>query len=311
MTTLIISGSDSSAGCLKAARLADKVVGLARLQIADQPPDRDAVARIFSRVPESPLDLKAYCRDFDRIELWFDPDALSQLALAMVLDYLRNDSPLIGTVTFVYPDIMIAGTTPEDAITLQSSRETVTEAHLQLASQVWEAWRSSTPEALASLLEAETSILPFLERSILRLLDELPALNNGLSASEHILLKLVEEGDANFNRVMDRYHQGIPLGTYQGFEAGQLLDDLAHAAEPAILGLPPGPYDMALVGDKMRRKLYSSSPLTLSAFGQRLLAGEADFADGRPSPRWWGGTELTSQRKWRWEAATRKLHRLI
>ena len=44
--------------------------------------------------------------------------------------------------------------------------------------------------------------------------------------------------------------------------------------------------------------------------GRRLLAGDADFAEGTPSPRWWGGTELTSRRQWRWDAAARKLHSL-
>ena len=154
-------------------------------------------------------------------------------------------------------------------------------------------------------------MLPFLERSILRLLDELPARTNGLTASELILLKLVAEEDANFDRVLTRYHRELWPGTYTGFCAGQLLDGLAHAGEPAILGLPPGPYDIALVEDETRRKRYSNSPLMLSPFGRRLLAGDADFAEGAPSPRWWGGTELTSRRQWRWDAATRKLHHLI
>jgi hypothetical protein len=307
MKTLIVAGSDASAGCLKVARPADKVVGLRRLLIIEPPPHPDAV---FARVPGSTQGMKEYCRNFDRIELWFDPDAESQLALTLMLDYLGKDGQLIGNVTLVHPDVRLAETTPAQATSLRPLREPLTNSHLQLASQVWRAWQSSTPEALAGLLGKETSILPFLERNILRLLDELPALNNGLSASELILLKLVNEEDTNFNQVMKRYHQEIRPGTYGGGEAEQLLDGLAHAAEPAILGLPPGPYDMALLDDNIRWKRYVGSPLTLSPFGRRLLAGDADFAEGRPTPRMWGGTELTSRRQWRWDGAERKLHRL-
>jgi hypothetical protein len=311
MKTLIITGSASSAGCLKVAQLADRVVGFGRLLTIEPPPDQDAVALFFARVPGSKQDMKTYCQNFDRIELWFDPDAESQLALALVLDYLGKNDELIENVTLVHPDVMLAGTTPEHAASLRPRRETLTNSHLQLASRVWAAWQSSTPEAFAGLLEEETSRLPFLERNILRLLDELPALNNGLCASELVLLRLVGEEDTNFNRVMDRYHQETRLETYRSFEVGQILDDLAHAAEPAILGLPPGPYDMALLDDEMRRKRYVSSPLTLSPFGRRLLAGDADFAEARPSPRLWGGTELTSRRQWRWDGVKRKLHHLM
>ncbi len=279
--------------------------------IVGPPPDREAVMRIFGRVPGSTEGLKALCQNFDRVELWFDPDAESQLALALMLDYLRKDSQSIGNLTLVYPDVRLAEMMPESAISLRPPSEEVTNAHLELASQVWGAWQSSAPEDLASLLEEETSILPFVERTLLRLLDELPARNNGLAASELILLKLVGEEDTDSYRVLARYHREFWPGTYTGFDAGQLLDDLGHAEEPAILGLPPGPYDMALMEDETRRKLYSSSPLTLSPFGQRLLAGGADFAEGGPSPRWWGGTELTSRREWRWDAVTRKLHHLI
>ncbi|MGB8278858.1 MAG: hypothetical protein WCF20_13130 [Methylovirgula sp.] len=311
MKTLIITGNDASAGCLKAACRADTIVGMGTRLIVGPPPDREAVMRIFGRVPGSTEGLKALCQNFDRVELWFDPDAESQLALALMLDYLRKDSQSIGNLTLVYPDVRLAEMMPESAISLRPPSEEVTNAHLELASQVWGAWQSSAPEDLASLLEEETSILPFVERTLLRLLDELPARNNGLAASELILLKLVGEEDTDSYRVLARYHREFWPGTYTGFDAGQLLDDLGHAEEPAILGLPPGPYDMALMEDETRRKLYSSSPLTLSPFGQRLLAGGADFAEGGPSPRWWGGTELTSRREWRWDAVTRKLHHLI
>jgi hypothetical protein len=307
MQTLIITGSDVSAGCLKAVDRADKIVGMGTELIVGPLPGPDEAARIFKQIPGSKQDLKSLCGNFDRIELWFDSEAESQLALVFVLDYFQKHIELTKKLTLVYPDVVLGRMTPESVETLSPRKEPVSEAQLRLAAQVWAAWQSPSPERLVSLLAEDMSALPFLKGNVLRLLDELPAEGGGLTASELILLTLVEKGNADFGQVMARYLQDIQLGTYRGFGAGQLLDDLAHAKTPAITGLPSGPYDTALMEDEARRKLYVSSPLTLSPFGTRLLAGDADFAEGRPSPRWWGATRLTSERQWRWDATRQKL----
>jgi hypothetical protein len=59
--------------------------------------------------------------------------------------------------------------------------------------------------------------------------------------------------------------------------------------------------------DRERQRRYKQSRLSLTALGRAILAGTEDFSRYNPIHRWWGGIELTNDRLWRWDAATRAL----
>jgi hypothetical protein len=59
--------------------------------------------------------------------------------------------------------------------------------------------------------------------------------------------------------------------------------------------------------DADRHKRYKQSKLSLTALGKAVLAGTDDFSRHNPIHRWWGGTELTNDRLWRWDPANRIL----
>ena len=50
-----------------------------------------------------------------------------------------------------------------------------------------------------------------------------------------------------------------------------------------------------------------ASELSLSDLGRALLAGKDDFARHNPVHRWWGGTLLTNDNLWRWDAQRQRL----
>jgi len=41
--------------------------------------------------------------------------------------------------------------------------------------------------------------------------------------------------------------------------------------------------------------------LSLTEFGRAILAHQEDFSRHNPVHRWWGGTELTNDRLWRFD----------
>jgi hypothetical protein len=82
------------------------------------------------------------------------------------------------------------------------------------------------------------------------------------------------------------------------------LDGLADGPAPAVLGLEEGPFTMKTPDDRDR---HERSKLSLTALGQAVLAGREDFSRHNPIHRWWGGTELTSDRLWRWDPASQAL----
>jgi len=68
-----------------------------------------------------------------------------------------------------------------------------------------------------------------------------------------------------------------------------------------------GPFAEEMQRDPERRERYKRSKLSLTALGRDVLAGREDFSRHNPVHRWGGGTELTNDRQWRWDAATQAL----
>jgi hypothetical protein len=46
--------------------------------------------------------------------------------------------------------------------------------------------------------------------------------------------------------------------------------------------------------------------LSLTEFGEAVLAGKEDFSRHNPIDRWWGGTHLTNDRLWRYGSVLTK-----
>jgi hypothetical protein len=74
-----------------------------------------------------------------------------------------------------------------------------------------------------------------------------------------------------------------------------------------VSGLDEGPFTLAMHEDRERLERYRRSRLRLTPLGQAILAGTEDFSRHNPVRRWWGGTELTNDRLWRWDPANSAL----
>jgi len=59
--------------------------------------------------------------------------------------------------------------------------------------------------------------------------------------------------------------------------------------------------------DRNRHGRYKRSKLELTALGNAILLQSEDFSRHNPIHRWWGGTELTNDRLWRWDPVNRYL----
>jgi len=46
--------------------------------------------------------------------------------------------------------------------------------------------------------------------------------------------------------------------------------------------------------------------LSLTEFGEAIVAHKEDFSLHNPIDRWWGGTRLTNDRLWRWNPSLMK-----
>jgi hypothetical protein len=74
-----------------------------------------------------------------------------------------------------------------------------------------------------------------------------------------------------------------------------------------VSGLDEGPFTLEMHDDHDRYERYKRSRLSLTPLGQAVLARAEDFSRHNLIHRWWGGTELTNDRLWRWDAARQVL----
>ena len=55
------------------------------------------------------------------------------------------------------------------------------------------------------------------------------------------------------------------------------------------------------------KEIWAEPGLTFNWFGKAILLQAEDFSRHNPIHRWWGGTELTNDRLWRWDPERRTL----
>lgn len=141
----------------------------------------------------------------------------------------------------------------------------------------------------------------------MELLDELPAAGTALGATEVMLLNLIFRSDVRPDHVFLGHKKANYPRAFGYWEIGQMLDWLAHCPAPAVLGLEEESLDIPMHRDRERYRRYTHSKLKLSNLGRTLAEERADFSRHNPIRRWWGGTELTNDRLWRWESANKAM----
>jgi hypothetical protein len=121
------------------------------------------------------------------------------------------------------------------------------------------------------------------------------------------MLELIAAGNERPFDVFPGHEKRNQRRVFSYWEVGALLDGLAHCPAPAVAGLDEGPFTEEMHKDPRRLERYKGSELKLTPLGKAILAGTEDFSRHNPVHRWWGGTELTNTRLWRWDPASHAL----
>ena len=261
-------------------------------------------ARIAKEFAERDAMLARY-RDYGEIVFWFEHDLYDQLQLLQVLDWLarRPSMPpvsliVIGTYPGIDRFIGLGQLSPQQLVGLLASRIPATPDHFRAAMDAWLAFRQPDPRALSTLLEAEVPALPYLRGAALRLLEELPAVANGLSRTERAALAVVSQGIARPTEIFAEsqlLEQRPWLGDWSFWG---ILAGLAAGPEPLLeteAGLPFR-HPPAQLGDAD----FDTQRLRLTRAGHEVLENRRDAVKLRHIDRWLGGTHLAGRSVWRW-----------
>ena len=213
-------------------------------------------------------------RDGRSVVLWFEHDLYDQLQLLDVLSLAAESGAGVERLELIVVDSFLGPLSAEELEALWSSRRPASPELVATAAAVWDAVRSPDPTALAEEAAVDRPELPFVAPALRRLLEELPAVADGLSRTERQTLAAVRDsaemppqaflavqaaeeasflGDSWFYRTLVELGQGD----------ARLLETSDRDA------LPPAPP----LGDA---HLFGRLRLRLTATGTRVLAGEAD-----------------------------------
>ena len=240
----------------------------------------------------------------DEIVLWFEPDLYDQLQLLQILERLSRDD-LAGTRVTAVESVERMGDLEEsEARELFDERSALPEGAPELAADAWRRFRDPDPTRLEGLTARPTPELPHLRPAILRHLEELPAVRDGLSRSERQALEALEGGPLPAREAFIAAHHAREEPAFLGdlvFYA--YLDRLASGERPLLSVARPGTRARTLPAD-------AGDVAELTDDGRRVLDGELDWIDLGGSDRWLGGVHLAGRDvRWRWDADDRRVVR--
>lgn len=256
-------------------------------------------AEICNSFMERDRALHAFKR-YSKVRLWFEHDLYDQLQLLQLLAWFYDHPPGPTPLTLICTEQYLGLASPGQIKTLLAYEETITENHLLLANKAWSAFRSPNPNDWQQLLQDDTSLLPFLAGAILRLLEEYPDYETGLSRTAQTALNILAQGPCT---------PGDLFGKYQATEERRFLGDLSFwailrqlsASHPALIASTP---DVQLTKTPPR----PDQTLSITMAGEKVLAGKQNWLDTVTLDCWIGGVHLTPENKWRWH---QKLQQLV
>lgn len=323
MTRLIITNGRQTADTACAAGLADAafawndVLHEGPVPVTDTLEELSAVrAAYFSGLGDVPAEVvqRRYAErdaqfrrhgEFDEVALWFERDLFEQLQIIQILDCLSQRDGRAEGVKLLQAEDHFAAATAETIAGFAAGETDVTIDQRALARVAWAAYRQAQPRAWAALLSGDMAALPWLRAAVERSLQDLPSPGTGLSRTELQILLTVSKGADTPHilfRVVHQMDQAVFMGDLSFW---RWLDALAFAPTPLIAGLRKG--GIAAARGQEETRDYLTAKLAVTDAGRAVLAGEADHAALNPVNRWIGGTHVTGDNLWRWDAGDREL----
>ena len=262
--------------------------------------DGVATARFAARAEKL-----AQLAKYDFIVLWFEHDLYDQLQLLQAIDTIAGELGRENGLFLVQADDYLIRWTPQTIGSLAQTAKELSADQIGLAREAWLRFRQSTPVEWAELLAADTTLLPYLESSVERLLQDLPAPGTGLARTQLQILDAIENG-ADQPHKLFRAVQDMEEAHFMGdLSFWRWLDDMTFTAQPLIEGLPDGGLGAAVGRDAINT--YLTAPLHLTPMADKVRMGAVDLASIKTIDHWLGGSHITNDNLWRWDRAERKL----
>jgi hypothetical protein len=240
---------------------------------------------------------------YERVVIWSEGDCYDQLVLLRLLaHYAVHGRPLrlemVNRGDFPGSQRFIGlGQLPPEALRmLWTTRTPVTPAALELGLEAWRALASPDPRALAAIMRTGTPELPLLAPALHRHLRELPAVENGLSFTQHMALRMLADKERSLFRMFGAMNHHLdPLPGQGDTQMRDRVLPMEQCSAPLFTRRPG--VDL----DGNARPPWTDV-LAITAPGRAVLAGQVDYQLLDPPSRWVGGVRIgAGQPDWRWD----------
>jgi len=249
--------------------------------------------------------------EHDEVILWFEHDLFCQTNLIYLLNWFaernlgRTKLSLICIGEFPgLPNFRGLGELNSEQMTsLFGGRHEVSTAQKTLASAAWQAYCSPNPTAIQSLLETDTSAMPFLKRAFQLHLERFPSSSNGLGRIQNRGLKLIHDGALSFVDLFPRFGDAEPAYGLGDAQFWNTLRRMGEAPEP-LLNIKNGNES----DPKVNSENFHQMSFEITEAGDAVLNARADFVEMNGIDTWLGGVHLQGRTDlWRWDDKARKL----
>nr|CRH05707.1 Conserved protein of unknown function [Candidatus Magnetococcus massalia] len=238
------------------------------------------------------------------VVLWFEHDLYDQLQLLQILAWFAQlpaaqREQAQSRLFLIQSDDYLGECSPMEMVNLEKTKQPVSSAQLELAKQAWEAFTQPEPTAWQALLNADTSALPWLAASVKRQLMQFPSTKSGLSYTQQLIVEMIAEGIDNPGWLFHHYLERDTPKFMGDASFWQILRALTQGASPLIAVSTGAAFEPPV--SYPPDEAFAAQQLSLTADGEAVLAGEADWVSLNGIDHWSGGCHLTIDNLWRWD----------
>ena len=218
---------------------------------------------------------------YEKVTLWFEHDLYDQLQLLQVLAWFKINIEKETKLTLICTESYLGECSVDDIEKLLRYEHTIMPEHLHLAQKAWFAFSEPNPQTWFKILDKNTYVLPFLQNTIRRMLEEYPNTKNGLSRSEHQALLVISKGISQPREIFK---------DCQSYEQAKFMGDIIF---------------WKILDDFIQYRLIKSKEngqeLTITVLGEKVLNGQINWLSIKTVKRWIGGVNLTPDNLWCWD----------
>ncbi|MES2766560.1 MAG: DUF1835 domain-containing protein [Bacteroidota bacterium] len=231
---------------------------------------------------------KALLKDGE-IVLWFEHDVYDQLQLAQIFHQISLVPVLKAKISLIQTNDFIPQFSCDDLKKLFKNRETASQNTIELFKKTWLAFTSDDFKNLFTLLhEEDFSDVPFLEEAIIRLIEELPSTENGLTRTEEEIVKCVLQSEKSIGEVFKNVQESEAALYLGDTSFATYVERISHVQFPLLKALE----NMALTPLKENPETFWAQKITATEHGESVLKGESHHGELNGIDRWLGGTRI-------------------